>query len=379
VRAREWRVAASRASSRRENTNDSETEKGLSVRPTMHALESCFSFGSAGSKQIVPHPHRALPVAMAVTAEDVVKAYEKAKEASDDAEGNTASEDRCVDCLASLARMSIPLKLFTTGALGEVPKAIKKLAKKGPTDKVRVAAQKCVDGWMALMTGGAAKPADAPAADAKNANDEANEANDAEADGNAKDHAKEDDSRNDGTIPSLKQLLAPELGDPLRDRTRELLAEALALCVGSAGVYASRADCAATATAIERAMANKWTDVGKEYKAKFRQLSFNLRDPKNPDLRAQVADGLIDPVSLLDLAPEQLASAERRTENEAIREHATNEAVRGQKKEASTDAFKCGKCKQRKCTYYQLQTRSADEPMTTFVTCVNCDNRWKFC
>ena len=326
----------------------------------------------------MPRSHRALPVAMAVTAEEVVKAYEKAKEASDDAEGNTASEDRCVDCLASLARMSIPLKLFTTGALGDVPKAIKKLAKKGPTDKVRTAAQKCVDGWMALMTGGAAKPADAPAADAKN-DDEANDAGaNANANANAKDANAKEDGPDDGT-ESLKQLLSPELGDPLRDRTRELLAEALVLCVGSDGTYASRADCAATATAIERAMANKWTDVGKEYKAKFRQLSFNLRDPKNPDLRAQVADGLIDPVSLLDLAPEQLASAERRTENEAIREHATNEAVRGQKKEASTDAFKCGKCKQRKCTYYQLQTRSADEPMTTFVTCVNCDNRWKFC
>ena len=310
---------------------------------------------------------------MAVTAEDVVKAYEKAKEASDDAEGNTASEDRCVDCLASLARMSIPLKLFTTGALGEVPKAIKKLAKKGPTDKVRAAAQKCVDGWTALMTGGAAKPADAAAAEAKNAKTD-DEANDAD----AKESGAKEDVSDDGTTP-LKRLLAPELGDPLRDRTRELLAEALVLCVGSAGVYASRADCAATAMAIERAMADKWTDVGKEYKAKFRQLSFNLRDPKNPDLRAQVADGLIDPVSLLDLAPEQLASAARRTENEAIREHATNEAVRGQRKEASTDAFKCGKCKQRKCTYYQLQTRSADEPMTTFVTCVNCDNRWKFC
>jgi transcription elongation factor S-II len=45
--------------------------------------------------------------------------------------------------------------------------------------------------------------------------------------------------------------------------------------------------------------------------------------------------------------------------------------------EASTDNFTCYKCKSRKCSYYQLQTRSADEPMTTFVTCLDCGNRWK--
>lgn len=41
--------------------------------------------------------------------------------------------------------------------------------------------------------------------------------------------------------------------------------------------------------------------------------------------------------------------------------------------------FKCGKCKTRKTVYTQMQTRSADEPLTTFVTCLNCSNRWKFC
>ena len=63
--------------------------------------------------------------------------------------------------------------------------------------------------------------------------------------------------------------------------------------------------------------------------------------------------------------------------------------------EASTDNFECNKCRQieskkaklekreikreeyTKCTYFQLQTRSADEPMTTFVTCLNCNSRWK--
>ena len=45
--------------------------------------------------------------------------------------------------------------------------------------------------------------------------------------------------------------------------------------------------------------------------------------------------------------------------------------------EAATEEFKCFKCKKRKCTYYELQTRSADEPMTTFVSCLNCGNHWK--
>ena len=39
---------------------------------------------------------------------------------------------------------------------------------------------------------------------------------------------------------------------------------------------------------------------------------------------------------------------------------------------------KCGKCKSMKTSYYQLQTRSSDEPMTNFVTCHNCGNRWKY-
>ena len=44
-----------------------------------------------------------------------------------------------------------------------------------------------------------------------------------------------------------------------------------------------------------------------------------------------------------------------------------------------TSLFKCNKCGQRKTTYTQLQTRSADEPMTTFVLCLECGNRWKVC
>jgi DNA-directed RNA polymerase subunit M/transcription elongation factor TFIIS len=44
---------------------------------------------------------------------------------------------------------------------------------------------------------------------------------------------------------------------------------------------------------------------------------------------------------------------------------------------ASTDTFTCRKCKGKKCTYMSVQTRSADEPSTIFVTCLDCGNRWK--
>lgn len=39
--------------------------------------------------------------------------------------------------------------------------------------------------------------------------------------------------------------------------------------------------------------------------------------------------------------------------------------------------FQCKKCKSRKTTYYSLQTRSSDEPMTNFITCMECKSRWK--
>ena len=42
----------------------------------------------------------------------------------------------------------------------------------------------------------------------------------------------------------------------------------------------------------------------------------------------------------------------------------------------ATDKWQCNGCKMRKCTYYELQTRSADEPMTIFIQCLNCGKRW---
>ena len=115
------------------------------------------------------------------------------------------------------------------------------------------------------------------------------------------------------------------------------------------------------------------------YREKIRSLFLNLRDTANPMLRIHVLQGGIDAHALCTMSAEELKSKERLAEDRKLQEANLFAARGAAPQEAETDQFKCGKCKKRKCRYYQMQTRSADEPMTTFVTCVNCGNKWKFC
>lgn len=54
-----------------------------------------------------------------------------------------------------------------------------------------------------------------------------------------------------------------------------------------------------------------------------------------------------------------------------------DEHIVQEKPAAMTTQFKCGKCKKRECTYQEFQLRSCDEPMTLFITCLNCGHRWR--
>lgn len=107
-----------------------------------------------------------------------------------------------------------------------------------------------------------------------------------------------------------------------------------------------------------------------DYQTKVRSESLNLK--QNAALRSNLLSD--------DLTPaEQMASDAQRQRDAALHRQSLRNAQYAKDTQAETDQFKCSKCKQRRCKCYQLQTRSADEPMTTFVTCVNCNNRWKFC
>ncbi|XP_059442177.1 transcription elongation factor TFIIS-like [Corylus avellana] len=134
------------------------------------------------------------------------------------------------------------------------------------------------------------------------------------------------------------------------------------------------------AASVESAMFEKigWSNGIK--KAKYRSVMFNLNDPENPNLRRKVLLGQIKPEVLVTMSAMEMASQKRQRENIQIQLKSLNRCLHDTelKEKASTDMFQCSRCRERKCTYHQLQTRSADEPMTTYVTCVNCNNHWKF-
>ena len=87
---------------------------------------------------------------------------------------------------------------------------------------------------------------------------------------------------------------------------------------------------------------------------------------QNNDLRAKVIDGDIQAQDVGSLTPQTIHP------ELWIREEINIEAD-----EVADGVFKCNACGSRKTTYYSLQTRSADEPMTNFITCILCKNRWK--
>ncbi|MCJ1471250.1 RNA polymerase II elongation factor, partial [Pseudocyphellaria aurata] len=147
------------------------------------------------------------------------------------------------------------------------------------------------------------------------------------------------------------------------------------LCHMSTVAPATILNCAAS---VEQAAFTKLGPETKEaYKGKMRSLFQNLKNKSNPTLRVRVLNGDITPERFIAMTHEELKSAERRAEDEKLANENMREAMVPQAERSVSTSLQCGKCGQRKVSYSQAQTRSADEPMTTFCECTVCGKRWK--
>jgi DNA-directed RNA polymerase subunit M/transcription elongation factor TFIIS len=126
--------------------------------------------------------------------------------------------------------------------------------------------------------------------------------------------------------------------------------------------------------ADQRKVIKKWDNAFfvQIYLSHLRSILKNL----TTEILQQIEEGLVKPHQVAfmthhELCPERWATLIEAKSKRDKNKFEVNMA-------AATDAFTCRKCKGNQCTYMQLQTRCADEGITTYVCCITCSARWKF-
>lgn len=130
----------------------------------------------------------------------------------------------------------------------------------------------------------------------------------------------------------------------------------------------------------ERGVAADWGDAlfVDTYRIKAMSVGANL-DPTsyvgNVGLREAIYSGRVRPQDLAFMSPDSLMPTrwEEVARDKQRRDHDAYEITYV----PNASEIKCFKCKMNKVYFYEIQSRSADEPMTLVCTCLNCGNRWR--
>ncbi|KAF5741643.1 transcription elongation factor A protein 1 [Tripterygium wilfordii] len=105
------------------------------------------------------------------------------------------------------------------------------------------------------------------------------------------------------------------------DKVREVVLDSLSKAVAEAGGE-SEIDPTVLATKIESMMFKAMGSFNGPNKLMYRSILFNLKDPKNPDLRRKVLRGKVTPEEVVSMTAEEMVSHQRRRENKQIRKNA---------------------------------------------------------
>jgi len=130
---------------------------------------------------------------------------------------------------------------------------------------------------------------------------------------------------------------------------------------------------------IEKAIYEKYKGDS-PYTNRVLEILHNLKDKENEEFRLKIINGDILPEKLAVMDEIEMLDTKKRNEINKTIENKVNES-RSDWNEKHTKVisgvYKCRKCGGSKTTQFEMQTRSADEPMTLFIHCVDCGNQWK--
>jgi DNA-directed RNA polymerase subunit M/transcription elongation factor TFIIS len=163
------------------------------------------------------------------------------------------------------------------------------------------------------------------------------------------------------------------------EKTRSLLRDRLATLVGTDNCLAVNLEKGIYNYTINEAgrknLVKKWENIHfvEIYLTRFRTIFNNLRSSEY--MMEQIRKKKWKPHEVAFLSHYEMSP--QRWEKLIAEKQERDKNIYDVQQKINSE-FKCRRCKSNNCTYYQLQTRSADEPMTTFVSCQECGNRWKF-
>ena len=122
-----------------------------------------------------------------------------------------------------------------------------------------------------------------------------------------------------------------------------------------------------------------WENPRVRYRYTTRALSleFNLKNPGNPGLLRRVQDRALSVKAFVHLSPQEMWPEHWEDVYQRVATRQLRREADGDVSKAPDGAYTCGKCKSKKTAYASFQIRSADEPMTNFVRCLNCGKSWK--
>lgn len=179
--------------------------------------------------------------------------------------------------------------------------------------------------------------------------------------------------------PTPMQTEVPPTTSEVRLKCRQLLTEALKKPLPKELMTEPFLEEEILAGRIEECIYQEFKCTDMKYKNRFRSRVANLGDVKNPYLRLSVLRGDLAPEKIAKMTADEMASDELKKEREKFTKEAINDHQMTLTTGTKTSEIKCPACKKYNVTYNQVQTRSADEPMTTFCFCNECGKRWKFC
>lgn len=177
--------------------------------------------------------------------------------------------------------------------------------------------------------------------------------------------------------PLVRHISFTQTRDPVRIKCREMLANALEL---QEAIENDSELCCVNelANRCEDVIFNEFKNTDMKYKNRVRSRVINLKDSKNPKLRENCRLGLITPDKLAVMVATEMASDALKDLRAKFTKESIDDHQMARTQGAKTTLLTCSKCKGKNCAYSEMQTRSADEPMTTFAYCLNCGHRWKF-